>query len=253
MYILNDSNFWNKISADWWQKVSTTKNGKLVYEYHYQNKSSKRAIVFEIDTKIAKQYSGYSLIEKDLRDILLMIEEYKKISIDEKLSSNGILQKALIKAIIITYGKCFAETNGRIKLEKSKIFTREKDVEEHEKIMNVRHEYIAHAGSSGFEHCKCVLLFPSETKYAKGHLIEVNMAAELSQVITNKNINEIIIHLTEKVHKWVKEKIKSLNKLLFLDMENITPEEFYRLSKKNVSRIVLNNKMLVKMSKKFRD
>lgn len=237
-----DSVTWNRISV-WLQKITISKMGLLTYEYHYQTKSSKPCVVIEIDTGISRRFAAYALIEKDLRDTLSFIDEYHQIEDKEIIKGKDILLKALSRAIVITYGKCFTTAEGRrVKLEKNIIS--EACQAMHEELMNARHEYVAHAGNSAHELCKCVFLLPPEKKLLKGQITHPMQCTELRQSVGYKYFSELYKPLVEEVHAWVKNKLSDLLTILSqqLSIDIIPPQEFYKLAKNKGNRIILNEK-----------
>ena len=102
---------WIKINKNWFQKVTYLLNKSTfsppIITYHYKIKNAKQSIAIQFDTYITNQIAGYTLIEKDIRVILDYITEYERIDDRNLCQQNEILLKALMQAIIITYGKCF--------------------------------------------------------------------------------------------------------------------------------------------------
>lgn len=233
-----DKVFWNKISDVWLQKVTISQAGLVQFSYHYEVKSTKSCVVFEIDTKISRHYAAYVLIEKDLRDTLAFLEEYKKILADKNYKEKNILLKALVRAMVITYGKCFIGAIGR-KVKLGDDFISEDNRVTHENLMNMRHEYVAHAGDSEHESCKFVFLLPPETKYRRGKLIYPKQCTELRQTIREEYFVERYKPLIEEVHANVKNKLSSLEDKI--NFYHIPLEAFYKFSKNKGNRIIIND------------
>lgn len=114
-----------------------TVNGKILPHYLLKNRYSEK-------------FSGYRLIEKDLINIKEALEELIKIKYD----ANKIIAQSLSFMVIITYGKCFANAEGRkVKLEKEsalKDLTAE-ELKIHNELIQLRNQYVAHGGISKFE------------------------------------------------------------------------------------------------------
>ena len=228
---------WKEVENSWLQKIRIV-NNSLRYSYHYKMKTGDECFVFEINTPQVKQLCGYVLIEKDLRDTIDFTDELIRILLDDPV--NKILVKALTRAIVITYGKCFASTTGR----KTQLGTKEvpHDLKNyHEELINMRNEYVAHAGTSAHEYCKSVYLIPPEKKYRKGQAVSSASFVELYQTNYSLNTTEWL-PLLESIHGIVQEKIIVL-KNRFLPTPP-SPEKVYALiktrKKLNTKRIILN-------------
>lgn len=90
---------------------------------------------------IAKQYAAYSAIASDLE------HSVELISLTQNMEPSST-QYSLWMSAIVTYGKCFVTTQGRkIKLEELHVKKfNESAVHFHKEIMELRHNYFAHAG-----------------------------------------------------------------------------------------------------------
>lgn len=236
---------WSKIDNIYWQKIYIAESGSVNITYHYKNKKPPPCIVIEIYTKISQQLSGYHLIEKDLRDTLLIHKEYLKITTPKIYDKDKIIIKALIRAIVITYGKCFVKADGRnIKLDKKFIPKEYETV--HEYLMRMRHQYIAHAGQ-GFENSRNVLILPPERKYTRGKIVQTGFFSEISQVATHSDIDAKTKDLIQVLHRNVKEKIQSLTDIVGSSINDINPNKLYILSKKRGAHFVLNENDLSRL------
>lgn len=238
---------WNQLTDEWLQKIRITQGGQIKYEYHYKNKTGALCPVIEIETHLTKQLNAYVLIEKDLRDSLSFLEEHQKILARENSTEKGILLKALGRAIIITYGKCFTKAAGRkIKLEENIIST--KNDQTHKDIMTMRHAYVAHAGVSQHESCKCILLLSPAKKYFKNKKVISAYYTELYQTITTTALVEGCKPLIEEVSTKVKEKLSNLWAMIESE-KVISPEQLYKIVKSsNKNRITLKKKDLYKFN-----
>ncbi len=112
------------------------------------------------EEKIIKQYAGYTLIEKDLRSVLVWLNEIEKINPElfarQKKPQQMDLIKGYFVAALTFYGKCFTESKGRgIKYDRSNV--PEEYRETHDIIIRMRHNFTAHSGV-GFESVKVSLV-----------------------------------------------------------------------------------------------
>lgn len=156
------------------------KNGR--YRYTYVEGVGYIKVIPDVDGKpqrvvilkspLARRYSGLQLIKKDndlIKEALLKL----KSGVD-----SSIVKQSLSFFAIITYGKCFGESEGRgVKLEFDTVFKDVKEIhrENHKKVIDQRHDYVAHAGL-GYEHCPV-----SAT-------IEINRNIPVSPNIINLNL-----------------------------------------------------------------
>lgn len=137
-------------------------------KYFYKHKRAPRIL---ITSKMAEQLAGYALIEKDLRNVLLWLQEIDRIYPHIERPNKTVISpdrerftiiKALYVAALTFYGKCFTKCEGRrIKLDKKIMDDKYKEL--HDNIMHMRHNYAAHSGADNFEEVKVALvLYPSK-------------------------------------------------------------------------------------------
>jgi len=124
--------------------------------------NGKECEIFILEGPIAKRYIGFNLILQDLEDSLWWIRKAysllpKKEKSEDQAKINNVhidaagdekfkTLKAYYYSSVVTYGKCFASTEGRgIKLE-AKDHVDTKYLPCQEKIMNYRNNLVAHAG-----------------------------------------------------------------------------------------------------------
>ncbi|HGH0372884.1 TPA: hypothetical protein ACQ340_000855 [Yersinia enterocolitica] len=127
---------------------------------HYYYLGRRAPVVKVGEEKILKQYAGYTLIEKDLRSILVWLEEIEKINPGPFARYENPQQMDLVKGYFVAaltfYGKCFSESKGRgIKYDRSNI--PEKYRKTHDIIITMRNNFTAHSGV-GFENVKISLV-----------------------------------------------------------------------------------------------
>ncbi|MBH2781732.1 hypothetical protein I5L25_07970 [Serratia marcescens] len=183
-----------KMSDGWTIKeiVSSSYEGHNHYYY-----LGKRAPVVKVgEEKIIKQYAGYTLIEKDLRSVLVWLNEIEKIDPEPFSRQINPQQMDLIKGYFVAaltfYGKCFTASKGRgIKYDRSNV--PEEYREKHDIIMRMRHNFTAHSGV-GFERVKVSLVLHPDINSN----MEPTLFTELRQPDCNKElIKEMIIIVKE--------------------------------------------------------
>lgn len=115
----------------------------------------------DLDDKRIKPYKGYASITFDLKNVgefvalLLDIRDKNKSDKDEEQRKiNQLTERSLFVSSIITYARCFTGSDGRgIKLESRDSFE-DNQIEFkklHEYLMDIRNQYLAHAGVSNSE------------------------------------------------------------------------------------------------------
>lgn len=100
-----------------------------------------QARLMRINSPRARRSIGWLLIQHDL-DWCIKISEMA-CQQEERVATD--LDKMLFLAFAVTYGKCFTQARGRrVKLDAA--FVQEESMDIHSWIMDVRHNFVAHAG-----------------------------------------------------------------------------------------------------------
>lgn len=234
---------WKKIGGYFLQKISISSKGVLSYEYHYKIKSSKPSIVFEIDTAATREFAMLTSIEKDLRDSLRFLDEYQMILSYKQAEKNDILLKALFRAIVITYGRCFKNSNARIKILSDDVIS-EKNKDVHAELIEIRDKYVAHADDTEYESCRLVFVLSPEMKYRKSMEATFQPFMELKQGYPDE-FSENFKSPIKDAHQWVKNKLESLQSIVYqpFKSEDLL-EKLYKYAKNKTGRIILNEKKL---------
>lgn len=115
-----------------------------------QNENDGEHMDFVLPGYIAKRLIAYQSIREDL----LLVSNATKLLINEK--HNHVITTSLYHTILVLYGKCFtdASSSKSPKLELKDCFDEEKDkalAELHKELMNLRHNFVAHRGSTEHE------------------------------------------------------------------------------------------------------
>ncbi|HHT7362225.1 TPA: hypothetical protein ACTZ8L_000653 [Legionella pneumophila] len=228
---------WKRVDKDWYQQTFINAQGKPVITYHYKRKSAPAIPTLLLQTKLAQQLCSYILIKKDITDTSLFIQEHNKVlQTCDDIGSNVII-KGLTRAIVITYGKCFTTADGRkIKLDK-KIIKNAHHQDIHELLMEMRHQYIAHAGKSIHEKICLPLLCPPPkevNKVLRGKNVKGNivLGQHLFQTSSTIEFNDgTVLSLLNELQLSLDKKISQLQQKLGLD--NLDPEKLWNLVKKN--------------------
>lgn len=247
MYKIGNS-YWQKIDDIWWQKIYINDMGMPIFTYHYKKKSSKPCVVLEITTDVSKKICGYTLIEKDIRDVLIFLEEFHNVSNQADYINQKIVMKGWMKSIIITYGKCFVNADERgTKLDER--YFPEKYKSHHAYLMNMRHEYVAHGGRSIHEKCKLIFLLPHYKNFLKSRELNPKFCTELRQSIYPYNFYKDTKVLVEEIQVNVQEKLYKLYEVVRKQVLEVSPEKYYNLSHKlSIGRIILKEGDVLLMS-----
>jgi hypothetical protein len=106
-----------------------------------------------LEGPIAKRVVGLSLIREDL---------YSVREVFSRMQGNTddiIGNKALLFGALSLYGKCFTQAKGRgVNLDPKKVFQDSTGKESHYRLMEMRHEFVAHGGNAREEKLKLLLL-----------------------------------------------------------------------------------------------
>lgn len=211
----------------------TDKSENIINEFErIRNLKDSFDYSIDIDDKGIKRYKGLTSIIIDLsyvKDSLKLLSDYKDKA--SKTIERRTLERSLFISSLITYGRCFTQTRGRgIKLEPTE-FIKPKYKELHKYLIELRHEYIAHAGISDGEKVYAVALFNiiKETKE-----VSMKIGYEIfGQIgLSNEQIYlflELIDDLTETLKQKSTEAVKAY-------LSTLTVEDKNELLKKAVSK-----------------
>ncbi len=226
-----------KDDGDGWKvrEIIVPDTGARYTQYFYKRR---RALRIELTDKVSAQLAAYTLIEKDLRNVLSWLNEIETLHTEREGKRGTIMSqnreiydviKGLYVASLSFYGKCFTSCVGRrVKLEKSNLDEEYKDI--HDAVMHMRHNYAAHSGADNFEEVKIALVLPSN----KNHLERLKIYRELMQpdlVEVRKN-GLTFVDLAKHVQNKVLDKIDSLqNRILEKEVLPKGPQYWYKKGK----------------------
>jgi len=166
-----------------------------------------------LDSSLAHILAGWMLVKNDL--------EFSKTSFEALLSlidnkEQEIIQQSLFFSGVIKYAKCFVSAEGRrVKLMIRNILKNNNDekIKIHNELIDLRHNFVAHAGESDKERMKTVLILnPDKSNQNIENLRTVCMFLGMpSENMLKRYINLINIVLKE-IDPSINEKEKALNK-----------------------------------------
>jgi len=192
------------------QKYIKLENG--AYCRLYKDENGRPRGYIELKSHNAKLYAGYILIRKDLELIIEAISQLKSNN------NNKITSQSLSFFSIVTYAKCFTSNSGRGPSLNFKAVFKIAENEltiEHERILSLRNDYVAHAGNS-FE--KCAITGTINMEIGGMHL-EGNLL-----YVTNIGTLDIFLKLCEYVKLYVQDKIKDFESKIFKDFQELSYE-----------------------------
>lgn len=177
-------------------------------KYFYKNKRAPRIL---IKSKVAQQLAGYSLIEKDLRNILIWLAEIDVLfPDDERYEKSSIspdrkrfdLVKGLFVSSLVFYAKCFTRCEGRrIKLESKSIDDEYQEL--HDSVMSLRNNFAAHSGADKFEEVKVALVLPPK-KRDKIYPVLYKELLQADMMLTKEDeadFKNLVLHVQAMVRK----------------------------------------------------
>ncbi len=194
--------------GDGWVAKQTIHEDARRTEYYYEGRRIKRNVV---TGRIAEQYAGYALIEKDLRTILRWLEKTDNflsevhpigsVVIKNEEEWDSDIVKALFVAIVSFYGRLFNSCEGRGGVKLGKEIIPKEFLSIHDELMGYRNKFVSHAGVSNAELVEIVCARPSENSIIGFPRIFI----ELRQLDTiyprddEKTIRKLVLELQKRV------------------------------------------------------
>lgn len=250
--LLTNTCTWTQLKYKWHQKIHVNAEGKLAFSYHYGSKIKSANQVIELKTAETKEWCSYKLIEKDLRDLKKILQQYSSIlkNIDELYSMNntppeGIIAKALLTAIVVHYNRCFPGGNKRTKTIQRKDISKS-NLHTHDLLKVMRDTYIAHSDHSIFEKCNFILLIPPRHKVKNKQGVMLNIC-ELGQAFGFENGVEDINKLIDELYEIIQKKINKLESHILNKLQKINPDKIYKYLKGKSKRAIITQTDLYKI------
>jgi hypothetical protein len=202
------------------------KDGSTIYQEYGINGTPLRVVILK--SKKAEIYASYSLINKDLDLIIEALSALKK-------DSPEIIEQSITFFSIINYAKCFVgNSGGRTILNAKSLFKGADDTIKaaHYKNINLRMDYVAHAGNA-FEKCAITAtLYPlNSQKNNNEDLFGFRIIANMTFVssLDGQSIHEFI-DLCNYVKSHVKIKLTALESQLQGEIHDLGDKEFVKRS-----------------------
>ena len=159
--------------------------------------------------KIAKRVTGYYSIYGDLKEAKAMLS-----FIEGNPSIPLIVKGSMFKAFIAQYAKCFTKAWGRgVKLESDKVFNdNEELLKAHNGLMEIRDNYIAHAGEGHYQFGGMVAYLNPDQKNPLIRRILFSELRLMDLSINTPGYNNLCQHLLDFVRTKLKELRPHFNK-----------------------------------------
>lgn len=194
------------------------KTGKRTTTYFYKRNRAPR---IELNSRLAQQLGAYSLIEKDLRNVMVWLDEIEKLHPTTDRAKGVFagedravfnLIKGLYVAALTFYGKCYTQCEGRrVKLEKRGLDEEFHQV--HDEVMHMRHNFAAHSGADNFEEVKIALVFHPKRRVQC--LPRIYRELQQPDMAESSDSDLKFIDLVNHAHEKVWEKIRKVEKAIY--------------------------------------
>ena len=183
-----------------------------------QEQYSNEYLVIAIPGFISKKFIAYCAMKEDFELIL----EYIGILRQKPI---GAIKSSLTYSLISLYGKCFtdASKNNFPKLESSDLFQEgDGNIETHNSMMELRHQFIAHRGDTESEVGISYMLVPKNDKIENSQI----RFGQLKQVaFSEEEINKIESLIKFLIAKVLDKIQKSGQKVYDGMLKIFTPEQ----------------------------
>ena len=191
-----------------------------------QNKYSEEYIIFMIPEFLSKKFIAYCAMKEDLELLL----EYINVLRNEK---SHLIKSSLTYSLIALYGKCFTDgsQNSNSKLEPNHLFANnEQNMEIHNYMMNLRHQFIAHRGDTESEIGVAFMIIPKKGNVDEKQ-IQFNQLKRSSFSSEKLNLIEILIKsIIEDLKVSIQKNGEKLNDSY---LKIFTPEQISIMSVNN--------------------
>lgn len=174
--------------------------------------------------KFARLVTAYYSIQNDLLETQSMINYLKDNPVIP-----GVVKASMFKAFIIQYAKCFTKPWGRVaKLEADSVFDSQQDLMEiHKEVMEMRNNYIAHAGTGKHDFNAMVLyLNPDPEKPSIERIIHTDLKF-MDHSLKLHGYEKVCLRALE----YINFKLEKLGPSYDKEIESIDLKELYKMSK----------------------
>ncbi len=191
-----------------------------------QEQYSEEYLILTIPGFLSKKFIAYCSMKEDLELLL----EYINILRNEK---SHTIKSSLTYSLIALYGKCFTDgsQNSNSKLEPNHLFVNnEQNMETHNYLMNLRHQFIAHRGDTESEVGIAFMIIP---KMGSLEQKEIRFSQLKQNSFSVEKLNLIEILITSIIESLLLSIQKNGQKLNDSYLSIFTPEQ--------ISLMLVNN------------
>jgi len=162
-------------------KIVNDNTGEWEVEFYENEQKCKSLEVDLTKSKVAKSYSGFAIINEDLKLLLRWakqlknnVDDFEKKHKDFSGKNFGIIEKgneeiqdnyfSLFTAISVIYGRLFTENKSRGVTLNRKDHVKSEHKQIHDELIKIRRDYIAHSSDKMYEDSKVfVVLNPNNS------------------------------------------------------------------------------------------
>lgn len=175
--------------------------------FEFPNEFGNPYLIIYYRTQIGKKYAALFSIKEDLELAQRYTETY--LSLEEN-ESNSLIRQSLWCSAVVSYAKCFtnAKSGRKLFLNIDECFKMKTDtifIELHDLIMDIRHNFLAHGGTSKLSKLEYLLLVNNDLNDKR-----------ISSTVVNSNTTDIgnsqiklFVELIEFILVYIEERIKS--------------------------------------------
>jgi len=224
----------NEKSSKFFEKVNKERLNE-----HLESILPENSLILDSKNRFVKQFIEYSSIENDIEFVKISIEkliEYRELDyklfddVMEYRDPNFLIKKSLYVSLIICHNRCFNSGKGRLSLNTDfikkcvpKSENKEKIIDFHKKVINLRNKFVAHADNYHLEETVAFLQFQIDDK--DGLTSRMNYAYSGSYSFREE---ELILfeQLTDFLLDSINKKKSILSKKI---MEQFSKEEYVKM------------------------
>lgn len=176
------------------------------------------------DGKFTNLMTAYFSIQSDLMETQAMINYLKA-----NPTIPGVVKASMFKAFVIQYAKSFTKAWGRAaKLESKSVFDSQDDLLEiHDVVMEMRNNYIAHAGKGKYDYGAMIMyLNPYPGKPGIGRIIHADLKF-MDHSMRLSGYDKIC----QRALDYVDLKMDKLSSSFTQEVDSLDLKELYKMSK----------------------
>lgn len=212
-------------------------------------------ILIGYNDKRVQEFYMYSTMEIHLNNVINCLDALDKVNnlnpIKRLIFSKNVLREirfGLFQSAVIQYMKCFVEGKnyGKKKLQANQVIEDKQLYSFHDKIKNLRHDYIGHAGISESETMVVIMNFSEATIENDGYSLDYSIEAEgIFQYDFNKKELSTFRKLVEVVLNHVTRNVLTNQETYLNGLSNEELAQYYNKAiKLRDNRLKLNSSQI---------